>query len=151
VRHPLMRIEDPEERYPSPKGESLAKMLGYESVEEMQKAFDMAYEDELRRRNLCDQCGTEKCKDPEKGNKTEWQGCDSFKSHWDIEIEEEAKWVKNHPLRCETCASYVDGDDSVGLSEGCEGKHWQSMYLPGFPFPNGCKYHSKRRARGNER
>jgi hypothetical protein len=118
----------------------MAEMLGYSSVEEMQKAFDESIPDEP----VCDQCGVD-CQDPEKGKKFK---CDTFKSDYDIDMEEEAKWVKEHPFACEFCDHFTKGYDGDFFDPGsgpeCDGPT-NASYLKTFPFDNGCKHHSKRR------
>jgi hypothetical protein len=145
MRHdPRMRIYSPEELHPSPSPAELAKMCGYSSVEEMEKACAESIPEEP----ICNHCGVE-CQDPESGKK---QSCDQFVSHWDLEAAQKKKWAEEHPYACQFCSDFNKGHPSSfydpGESEGCEGTHWQSMYLSGFPFPNGCKHHSKRRIQG---
>lgn len=131
----------PEELHPSPSPVELARMLNYGSVEEMERACAESIPEEP----ICNHCGIE-CQDPEKGKK---EACDQFVSHWDVEAAEEKKWAGEHPFACEFCKDFTPGYDG-DFSEpptgpDCDGEHWQSQYLPGFPFDNGCKHHSKRR------
>lgn len=143
MRHdPRMRIYSPEELHPSPNPAEMAKMLGYASVEEMEKVCAESIPEEP----ICNYCGVE-CQDPERGKK---HACDQFVSHWDLEAAEEKKWAEEHPFACQFCEDYVKGYDGDFFDPGsgpecANPKGFRCMSLKGFPFVNGCKYHSKRR------
>jgi hypothetical protein len=140
-----MGYENPEERYPSPKGKALADMLGYSSVEEMQKAFDESVPAEP----LCKTCAID-CNHTDKGTRLE---CPDHKDDYTLSMEQQAVWNKEHPLRCQTCDDFTGETPDIGMDQGSgpecgNPKGFRSMSLPGFPFENGCKYHSKRGIQG---
>ena len=115
----LGRNESLEERCPSPNPAELAKMCGYASVEEMEKACAMESINEDAP-DLTD------------------------------EYEDQAKWFKDHPFSCELCKEFIteipDNFYDQGSGPECNGPNPNVCFLKAFPFDNGCKHHSKRRA-----
>lgn len=58
-------------------------------------------------------------------------------------------WHEKHPYSCYTCKYYDHGTwggyySPPEFAECTNDLAYRSMFLPTWPFVNGCKYHSKR-------